>query len=110
MAERVTDAEFGAKVLESPVPVLIDFYGDSCVPCKRLAPQLAKVEAAPADAGDLAVVKVNTSFDREAAARYGVMGTPTLVLVKGGRELDRLVGFQRAEQVETFIKKALAEA
>ena len=110
MADRVTTADFDERVLNSPVPVLVDFYGDACMPCKRLAPQLAKVEAAHADAGDLAVVKVNTSFDREAAARYSVLGTPTLVLVKGGRELDRLVGFQRAEQVEPLLKKALAEA
>lgn len=110
MADRVTTADFDERVLNSPVPVLVDFYGDACMPCKRLAPQLAKVEAAHADAGDLAVVKVNTSFDSDVARRYGVMGTPTLVLVRDGRELDRIVGFQRAEQVESFIKTALAEA
>lgn len=108
MVDRVTEADFDERVLGSSEPVLVDFYGDSCMPCKRLAPQLSKLEAAHAQAGDLAVVKVNTSFDSGLARRFAVMGTPTLVLFRNGKELDRLVGFQRLDQLETFVKQSVA--
>ena len=101
MAERIDGATFAARVLGADVPVLVDFYSDTCVPCKRLVPQLARLETA--EGSDLAVVKVNTQYDFELAERYGVMSTPTLVLFGGGEELGRVSGFHRAEELQEFV-------
>ena len=61
MAERIKLQDFDEKVLNNPLPVLVDFYSDSCVPCKRLAPVIGTVE--DEKAGELAVFKVNINFD-----------------------------------------------
>ena len=101
MAERIDGASFEARVLGADAPVLVDFYSDTCVPCKRLVPQLARLEAA--EGGALEVLKVNTQYDYELAERFGVMSTPTLVLFGGGRELGRTSGFHRAEELQEFV-------
>lgn len=105
MAERVSSEQFEAGVLKADRPVLVDFYSDSCVPCKRLVPQLSKLEAARGEA--LGVVKVNTNFDMDLAQRYGVMATPTLVLFRDGAELARETGFKRLPELEAFVDGAL---
>ena len=64
MAERIKLQDFDEKVLNSSLPVLVDFYSDSCVPCKRLAPVLGTVE--DEKAGSLVVYKVNINFDADA--------------------------------------------
>ena len=83
MAERIKLQDFDEKVLNSSLPVLVDFYSDSCVPCKRLAPVLGTVE--DEKAGSLVVYKVNINFDADAAQKYDVSAAPTLVLFKDGR-------------------------
>ena len=106
MAKRVDTAGFNANVLGAATPVLVDFYSDSCVPCKRLTPQLSKLEAARE--GALEVVKVNTNFDSELVERYNVMSTPTLVLFNQGEEVARTSGFKRVAELEEFVDGALA--
>ena len=70
MAERIKLSDFEEKVLNSSVPVLVDFYSDSCVPCKRLAPVVGTVEDERAES--LSVYKVNINFDADAASEYEV--------------------------------------
>ena len=67
MAERVSAAEFDSKVLASKIPVLVDFYSDSCIPCKRLSPVLSQLESEYA--GRLGIVKVNVNFESELEVR-----------------------------------------
>lgn len=106
MAERIDAASFEERVLKADKPVLVDFYSDTCIPCKRLNPQLAKLEEARA--GELDVVKVNINFDTQVAVDNGVMAAPTLVLFQGGKEANRTVGFKKLEELEEFIDGALA--
>ena len=106
MAERIDAASFEERVLKADKPVLVDFYSDTCIPCKRLNPQLAKLEEARA--GELDVVKVNINFDTQVAVDNGVMAAPTLVLLQGGKEAGRTVGFKKLEELEEFIDGALA--
>lgn len=106
MAERIDAASFEERVLKADKPVLVDFYSDTCIPCKRLNPQLAKLEEARA--GELDVVKVNINFDTQVAVDNGVMAAPTLVLCQGGKEAGRTVGFKKLEELEEFIDGALA--
>ena len=106
MADRIDTAGFEERVLKAEGPVLVDFYSDTCIPCKRLNPQLAKLEEARA--GKLDIVKLNINFDTQVAVDNGVMAAPTLVLFKDGKEAGRTVGFKKLEELEEFVDGALA--
>ena len=81
---------FGEQVLQSDVPVLVDFWATWCGPCRAIAPHLETV--ATHFAGRAAVIKVDVDENPELAAQYGVRGIPTLLLFKNGEVVDRLVG------------------
>lgn len=105
MAERINQSNFQEKVLESTGIVLVDFYSDSCVPCKKLAPALGELEDTYEE--KLKVYKVNTGFDAELAGEYGVQGTPTLLLFQNGQVAERKVGAMSQDAlfdwVETYL-------
>ena len=90
MAVRVSKADFEEKVLKEALPVLVDFYSDSCVACKKLAPVLGNAEDDYED--KIKVYKVNTNFDVELAEQYEVQSNPTLILFKDGQAKGRKVG------------------
>ena len=96
MAARISKADFDEKVLKSKLPVIVDFYSDSCVACKKLAPVLGDIEDDYED--KLHVYKVNTNFDaRELFALMSMrwLRKPTLLFVKNAEVLDRKVGAQK---------------
>ena len=103
MAARINQENFEAEVLKAELPVLADFYSDSCVPCKRLSPLLAEVEEENADS--LKVVKINVNFDTELAEKYKVQAAPTLILFKNGEEIDRLLGSVKKTEIIELINK-----
>lgn len=86
----VTDAAFEKTVLESSLPVIVDFWAPWCGPCKMVAPTLDKL--AKDHAGELLVAKVNTDENPEWATQYGVQGIPTMLLIYGGKIVNRQVG------------------
>ena len=86
----VSDATFDKAVLQSPLPVIVDFWAPWCGPCRRIAPILDEV--AKDYAGKALVAKVNTDENPEWAMRYGVRGIPTMLFIKDGKEVDRQVG------------------
>lgn len=86
----ITDATFEAEVLNSPVPVLVDFWATWCAPCKAMAPFLDTV--ADENVGKVKIVKIDTGANRAAAAKYGVTGLPTLILFKGGQVVRKNAG------------------
>ncbi|HBH25785.1 MAG TPA: thioredoxin [Rhodospirillaceae bacterium] len=89
-AQTVTDVDFDTEVLQSDLPVLVDFWASWCMPCKALAPVLEDLAADLKDR--IKVVKVNIEDAPEAPAKYGVRGIPTLILFKGGKPVDTKVG------------------
>lgn len=105
MAERVSAAEFEQKVLASEIPVLVDFYSDSCIPCKRLSPVLSQLESEYT--GKLSIVKVNVNFEAELVSEYEVLAAPTLVLFKNGSEVTRHRGAASKEQLKELIDQVL---
>ena len=101
MVVRVSKTDFEEKVLKEKLPVLVDFYSDSCVPCKRIAPLLSEVAAADPDG--LKVVKVNINFDAELAEQYAVQAAPTLVFFQNGAEVARLRGLVKKAELTEVI-------
>jgi len=86
----VTDAAFEKSVLQSDLPVIVDFWAPWCGPCKMVAPILDKL--ATEMAGKLIVAKVNTDENNEWAGKYGVQGIPTMLFIAGGKIVHRQVG------------------
>ncbi len=100
MAGRISKESFADEVLASKGLVLVDFYSDSCVPCKRLSPVLAELE----DNG-IAVFKVNTAYDTELCEEYGVLSAPTVIFFRDGAEAGRTVGFKSRTELEALINE-----
>lgn len=105
MAVRISEADFEEKVLKSDKPVIVDFYSDSCVACKKLAPVLGAVEDDYED--KINIYKVNTNFDADLAEKYEVTANPTLLFVKNGEVVDRTVGFQKPADLKNLADSLL---
>jgi thioredoxin len=106
----VTDAEFEKIVLKSEVPVLVDFWAVWCGPCRMIAPY---VEELAKEYGEKAVIaKMDTDANPQTPMKYGIMGIPTLIVFKGGKEVDRQVGVPRQpkEVLKGKLDKALTIA
>jgi len=102
----VTDGTFEKEVLQSSTPVLVDFWAEWCGPCKMLAPT---VDALANDYnGKLRVVKVNVDENIDTPSRYGVRGIPTLLLFKGGKVADQLVGNYPRDHIERMLEKHIS--
>ena len=98
---QATDASFTADVLESDVPVLVDFWAAWCAPCRAIAPALEQLAAEYA--GRTTIAKLNADENQRTMMRYGVQGLPTLLIFKNGQEVNRLVGLRP----KPAIKQAL---
>ncbi len=97
----VTDSTFSSEVLESDLPVLVDYWADWCGPCKMIAPILDDVAAGYA--GRLKVAKVDIDQNQQTPARYGIRNIPTLMLFKGGNIVATQVGALSKSQLTAFI-------
>jgi thioredoxin 1 len=103
--KQVNDTSFAQQVLQSPVPVLVDYWAEWCGPCKMIAPVLD--ESADTYAGRLEIAKVNVDENQAIAARYHIRGIPTLMLFKGGEVVATKVGAVSKSQLATFIESNL---
>src|SRR5579884_919342 len=95
--QAVTEQTFDPEVLKSPTPVLVDFWATWCAPCKMIAPVLEEI--AREKDGTLKIVKLDVDENPETAQKYGVMSIPTLLVFKGGREVNRLIGYMPKNQI-----------
>ena len=97
----VTDATFDAEVLQSPLPVLVDYWAEWCGPCRMIAPILEEI--AKEYAGRLSVAKLNVDENQQTPQKVGVRGSPTLMLFKTGNIEATKVGALSKSQLAAFI-------
>jgi thioredoxin len=101
----VTDASFAQDVERSPVPVLVDAWAPWCGPCHMIAPVIDQL--ATELAGRVRVVKLNVDDNPRTAARFDLRSIPMLLVLKAGREVDRLVGVQPKQEIVRRLERAL---
>ena len=99
----VTDTTFGAEVLESAVPVLVDFWAEWCAPCLALVPTLDAV--AKNYSGRVKVMKLNVDQNISTSSRYNIKGIPTLLLFKGGAVKEQIVGAANKDAISKLLDK-----
>ncbi len=100
-----TDITFATDVLQSPTPVLVDFWGEWCGPCKALAPMLAQL--ADDYGGRVKVAKLEIDHNPKTALAYGVRSAPTMILFKGGKVQATQMGLVSKSQLAKVIDAAL---
>ena len=98
MSLRLTGQNFD--VMISGVTILVDFYKDGCVPCRRMSPVLAELEE---QHPEVAFAKVNAEMEKELAEKLEIRSVPTLILFRNGAEVGRLTGVQSRQKVEELI-------
>jgi len=101
-----TDDNFNNEVIESELPVLVDFYATWCGPCKALSPIVEKL--AGEYGGKLKVGKLNIDDSQQAPGQYGVRAVPTIVFFKGGEAVGNLVGLKKEGELRDHIEKLIA--
>lgn len=97
----ITKENFQKEVLESTIPVLVDFWAPWCGPCKMLAPTLAAI--ADENEGSLKVGKVNVDEQQELASQFGIMSIPTLLVFKNGKVTNQTMGLQPKESILSIL-------
>ncbi len=98
----ITSANFESEVLQSDIPVLVDFWASWCGPCKMLAPTIAEI--AKEYEGKVKVGKINIDDDTAIAIKYGVVSIPTVILFKNGEVADKSIGFVPKAELEAMIQ------
>jgi len=104
-AAAITAADFDKEVLQSDVPVLVDFWAVWCGPCRMVAPHVDAV--AEEFAGKAKVFKVDTDAEGEIASRYGIMSIPTLLFFKGGKVADQIVGAVPKSEIVSRLNRLI---
>jgi len=105
MPRHVTGEEFDTVILGADVPAIVDFWAEWCAPCHAIAPAVETL--ATEFQGQAVVAKLNADDYPEILSRYGIMGIPTVIYFKDGREVDRIVGLTRYGKLKSKLEKLI---
>lgn len=97
----LTDGNFQNEVIQSPKPVLVDFWAEWCGPCRMLGPVIDKI--AEANVGRIEVGKMNVDENPNTPQKYGIQGIPTVIFFKNGEVAKQLVGYQAQDKIQKAI-------
>ena len=100
----ISDSSFEKEVLQSDVPVLVDFWAPWCGPCRAIAPVIEELSGEYS--GKLKVAKCNVDDNPKTPSRFGIRAIPTLILFKGGKQVNHMVGNRSKEEIVNFISSA----
>ena len=106
-AVEVKEADFNGSVLESAIPVLVDFWAPWCGPCKAVGPMIDELASEYGD--KVSFAKVNVDGNSPLAARYGVAAIPTMIIFKDGQPVQQIIGFKRKKDLVRVIDGLLQE-
>ncbi len=98
---QINFADFKAQVIDSPIPVLVDFFAVWCGPCQMQTPILEELSEVWKD--KIKIVKVDVDQNQELAGQFGVMSIPTLLIFKNGQPMNQLIGLQSKEKLEAIF-------
>jgi len=101
----INDDNFKSEVLESPLPVLVDFWAEWCAPCRMIAPVIEQVSAE--FSGKIKVGKMDVDSNPETPAQFGITGIPTMILFKNGAPFEKIVGAVAKNKIVDMINNAL---
>jgi thioredoxin 1 len=105
--QEFTDANWQSEVLDSPIPVLVDFWAPWCAPCRSLAPTIEKL--AGEYQGKVKIGKMNTDQNQEIPGGLRISAIPTVLVFQGGKEVDRLVGVNTEARFKSSLSRLVAE-
>jgi len=105
MPVHLTEENFKKEVLESAVPVLVDFWAEWCMPCKMITPTIKALSSEYK--GRFKVAKLNVEEASTVASQYGIMSIPTILIFKDGKIMDKVVGALSKQDLERFMGKYL---
>lgn len=103
MLEKISSRNFSSEILQSELPVLLDFYSTWCISCRMLLAELERISEKCSDR--IRVCRVNVENEPELAAKYRIYEIPTVIFFRDGRPSDRFIGFRSAEEIENMISK-----
>lgn len=106
MIKNITDSTFDEDVLQSEVPVLVDFWAPWCGPCRMVSPIVEELEQVYGDR--ITFMKMNTDENPKTPGTYGIRSIPTLLIIKGGLVVESLVGFRPKSELSKYLETVLS--